>query len=119
MKPPARQHAGWLLPPLSLLLALPAAQARPPQAAADYLQRMDADGDGRVSLAEYLDWMRYAFDAMDRNRDGVLSSDELPGGRGKPVTRAGHRQSLEAAFRRQDIDRDGFLSARELAVPPR
>ncbi len=85
----------------------------------DYLARMDGDGDGRVSLAEYQAWMGYAFEAMDRNRDGTLTADELPGGRGRPVTLAAHREALAATFRRQDADRDGFLDARELAAPPR
>ena len=84
----------------------------------DYLARMDNDRDGRVSLAEYQAWMSYAFDGMDRNRDGVLSVDELPGGRGKPITREAHLAQLAERFRRQDVDRDGFLSAKELAAPP-
>jgi hypothetical protein len=87
--------------------------------AGDYLARMDADGDGRVSLVEYQDWLSYAFDAMDRNRDGTLAASELPGGRGTPVTRGEHRARLAAAFLRQDGNRDGFLDARELAAPPR
>ena len=80
---------------------------------------MDADHDGRVSLAEYQDWLSYAFDAMDRNRDGVLSPAEQPGGRGSALTRGEHRAHLAAAFARQDTNRDGFLSAKELAAPPR
>lgn len=89
------------------------------EATADYLSRMDSDGDGRVGLDEYLAWMSYAFDARDRNGDGVLAGDELPGGRGKPIAREQHRERLAATFRRQDADRDGYLSARELAAPPR
>lgn len=85
----------------------------------DYLRRMDRDGDGRVSLEEYLDWMTYAFDQRDRNRDGVLDASELPGGRGKPVTREQHRAALADRFRKQDADGDGHLSARELLAPPR
>ena len=85
----------------------------------DYLSRMDADHDGRVSLAEYQDWLCYAFDAMDRNRDGVLSPSEQPGGRGIALTRVEHRARLAAAFARQDANRDGFLGAKELAAPPR
>ena len=85
----------------------------------DYLARMDADRDGRVSLAEYQDWLGYAFDAMDRNRDGVLSPAEQPGGRGAPLTREQHRARLAEAFRRQDANHDGFLDAKELAAPPR
>lgn len=85
----------------------------------DYLARMDADRDGRVSLAEYQDWLCYAFDAMDRNRDGVLSPAEQPGGRGAALTRAEHRARLAAAFARQDANHDAYLTAKELATPPR
>ncbi len=89
------------------------------RASNDYLQRMDGDGDGRISLTEYQAWMGYAFERMDRNGDGVLGASELPGGRGGPVSLAAHRESLAAAFRRQDTNRDGVLDARELAAPPR
>jgi hypothetical protein len=88
-------------------------------ATGDYLARMDTDHDGHVSLAEYQAWMSYAFDGMDRNRDGVLSVEELPGGRGKPITRVAHLAQLADRFKRQDADGDGFLSAKELAAPPR
>lgn len=87
-------------------------------ATADYLTRMDADGDGRIALAEYQDWMSYAFDAMDRNHDAVLSADEQPGARAKPVTRDEHRTRLAERFKRQDLNRDGYLNAKELAAPP-
>jgi hypothetical protein len=85
----------------------------------DYLARMDADRDGRVSLVEYQDWLGYAFDAMDRNHDGVLSPAEQPGGRGVALSRVEHRARLAATFARQDANHDGFLSAKELAAPPR
>ncbi|WP_142124024.1 hypothetical protein [Pseudoxanthomonas sp. 3HH-4] len=88
-------------------------------ATGDYLARMDTDRDHRVSLAEYQAWMSYAFDGMDRNRDGVLSVEELPGGRGKPITREAHLAQLADRFRRQDVDGSGFLSEKELAAPPR
>ncbi len=84
-----------------------------------YLQRMDSDGDGRVSPDEYLQWMLYAFDKMDRNGDGVLQADEQPGGRGKPISREEQRQVILARFARQDANGDGYLSARELMAPPR
>lgn len=95
------------------------AQAQSVARTADYLGRMDADRDGRVSIAEYQAWMGYGFDAMDRDRDGVLSPPELPGGRGPALTREAHRARLAATFARQDRDRDGFLDATELAAPPR
>ena len=62
-----------------LLLAalLPGAALAQVTDTASYLQRMDSDGDGRVSEAEYVQWMLYAFDRMDRNGDGVLTAEEL------------------------------------------
>ena len=104
--------------------AAPAAPVKPvapgtaPQGTGDYLSRMDADGDRRISLLEYQEWLTYAFDGMDRNRDGVLTPDEQPGGRGKVITRDAHRARVAERFGRQDIDRSGFLDARELAAPP-
>lgn len=89
-----------------------------PQRTGDYLGLMDVDGDRRVSPGEYQDWLTYAFDGMDRNRDGVLTPDEQPGGRGKTVTRDEHRIRIAERFRRQDRDRNGFLDAQELSSPP-
>ncbi|MHC1654920.1 EF-hand domain-containing protein [Stenotrophomonas maltophilia] len=86
---------------------------------ASYLQRMDSDGDGKVSEAEYVQWMLYAFDRMDRNGDGVLSAEELPGGKGRSITREQQRQVIKQRFHRQDANGDGSLDARELAAPPR
>ena len=84
----------------------------------EYLQRMDEDQDGKVSLSEYQAWMMYAFDEMDLNADGVLEASELPGGRGKSMTRDQRMQIIEGTFKRQDLNKDGFLSAKELAAPP-
>ena len=108
------------VPFLLLLLgyALPMLANAQVQRTGDYLSKMDADGDGRVSLGEYQDWLTYAFDGMDRDRDGVLSASEQPGGKGQPLTREQHRTRLAERFRKQDVNRDGFLSARELASPP-
>lgn len=101
---------------LSFVLALNAgAQVR---GTSDYLQKMDIDHDKKVSLLEYQDWLSYAFDGMDRNRDGVLSPEEQPGGRGKAITRDAHRAKLRERFTRQDRNQDGFLDQKELSAPP-
>ncbi len=100
------------------LAAAPAPAAAQVTATSDYVDRMDHDRDGRVSLDEYQAWMGYGFQRMDRDGDGVLTASELPGGRGRPVSLAAHRASLAAAFSRQDRNRDGHLDARELAAPP-
>lgn len=86
---------------------------------ASYLQRMDSDGDGRVGESEYVQWMLYAFDHMDRNGDGVLTAGELPGGKGRSISREQQRQVIVQRFHKQDANGDGFLDARELAAPPR
>jgi len=117
---PARSRAGFSLGAICAAMLLIAAQARAQVlASGEYLARMDTDVDGRVSLVEYQDWLSYAFDRMDADGDGVLAPGEQPGGRGRPVTREAHRARLADAFRRQDANRDGTLSAAELAAPPR
>ena len=103
---------------LALACSLPMLANAQVQRTGDYLSKMDADRDGRVSLIEYQDWLSYAFDGMDRDRDGVLSAAEQPGGKGQPLTREQHRTRLAERFRKQDANRDGFLGARELASPP-
>jgi hypothetical protein len=85
----------------------------------EYLARVDSDQDGRIALGEYQAWMSYAFVGMDRNHDGILTPDELPGGRGPPISLVEHRDTLAERFRHQDADRDGFLNAQEFAAPPR
>lgn len=104
--------------PVVVALSLPVTAQSRVDTTRDYLQRMDTDGDGRVSLDEYLAWMTYAFDAMDRDGDGVLSPAEQPGGKGKPISRSQYLARLTERFKRQDVNRDGFLSATELAAPP-
>ena len=101
-----------------IAMLLPATCVAQVNATSDYLARMDGDGDGRISQIEYLDWMSYAFDARDLNRDGVLAAVELPGGKGQAITRQQHRERLAATFAKQDIDKNGYLSAKELAAPP-
>ncbi|KRD31351.1 hypothetical protein ASE35_15190 [Lysobacter sp. Root916] len=111
-----------LLPALApcLLALLPAFAAAQVRSTGDYLSRMDTDGDGKVSLLEYQDWLSYGFDAMDKDRNGVLDPNEFPPGRrgGTALTREQHRAQLAETFRKQDRNRDGSLDARELASPP-
>ena len=97
--------------------AAPAAPVKPvapgtaPQGTGDYLSRMDTDGDRRISLLEYQEWLTYAFDGMDRNRDGVLAGEQ-PGGRAR-LSPAPHAR---LATVRRRTSRSGFLDAKELAA---
>lgn len=112
------RSSGRLLLVLCVACAAGGAHAQV-QDSQEYLKRMDTDGDGRVSRDEYLAWMSYAFDQRDTDHDGVLQGEELPGRRGKPITRAAHRATLIERFARQDANGDGYLSASELLAPPR
>jgi hypothetical protein len=84
-----------------------------------YLDTIDSDGDGRIGVAEYESYMSAGFRRMDSNGDGTIEADELPGGRGRPITLTGFKANLRSQFRRLDRDRDGYLNARELTAPPR
>ncbi len=45
----------------------------------DPITRLDADGDGQLSRAEFVDAPFPALERFDRNEDGRLTRDELPG----------------------------------------
>ena len=68
-----------LLAALAIAPPLAAQDHGVPGRASDYLQRMDTDADGRVSLAEYQAWMGYAFTRMDADRSGFIEDGERGG----------------------------------------
>ena len=101
---------------LAALLASSATLAQDTRS--QYLQLFDSTGDGRVSEAEYLAYMARNFQSMDNNGDGTIEADELPGGRGRPITLTGFQDNLRRQFHKLDRNRDGYLDARELTAPP-
>lgn len=104
-------------PVVGMALALVAAGAMATDRAG-YFAAADADHDGHLSLAEYQDWMSYAFRRMDRNGDGVLEPQEqaVPNAARLTIEELHARQADQ--FRRQDRDHDGRLSAAEFLAPP-
>ena len=118
-----------------LALALPAFANTD---ASSKLKKLDTDGDGRVSRAEFVAGNRGMIQRVDANKDGVVTADEAavpkaekkhwwtrndkpPGQVNKAdanndgqVTPAEANAAAEAAFNKIDTNADGFLSATEL-----
>lgn len=101
------------------LQALPCDAQDFPATPAAYLRAFDSNGDGKVSVDEYVAYLSRGFKRMDRNGDGILERDELPGGRGTPITLREFQANLRRQFHRLDRNHDGYLDARELTAPPR
>lgn len=114
-------HLGLIAGALLGMFAVPATMAQDPlpRTPAEYLQRMDLDGDGAISLAEYRDYMSRGFRHMDLDGNGILEGAELPVPGARPVHLSDHLEALRRAFQRQDLNGDGYLDVHELAAPPR
>lgn len=107
---------------LVVLVATIAASAQAtglPDTPNGYVARMDLDGDGRVDLAEFRDYMSRGFRERDLDGNGILDGDELPVPGSRTLHLGDHLERLAEAFRRQDRNGDGWLDADELAAPPR
>jgi Ca2+-binding EF-hand superfamily protein len=100
-----------------MLLGMPFA-AFAQNTATGLFQAMDTNGDGRVSETEYVTYMSQGFYRLDRNHDGVLEPDELPGGHGKPITLQEWQDNLRREFRKLDRHHHGYLTPQELMQPP-
>ena len=105
---------------LIALIALVGGPAQAQSTRAEYLRWFDTDGDGRVSLSEYQEYMSHGFRAMDLDGDGVLHAGELPpSARVRTATTLqSHHRSLTRMFDRLDINHDGYLDADELTAMP-
>jgi Ca2+-binding EF-hand superfamily protein len=111
--------------PIGVILCVLAAMLSPPAAAIEpdaYFARIDRNGDGRISLAEFQDYMSRGFRSMDRNGDGILQDHELPAGvvlrPGQARTLSALLDNLERTFHAMDRNGDGYLSPAELLAPP-
>ena len=110
---------------------------RPAPYAADFIRRLDKDGDGKVSSEElpqtYRARLGVRFEEFDKNKDGTLNQEEIAAmltasyssrrssgsqsrdtDRPRPSSRDADQPSQDALFAILDRDRNGKLSRREL-----
>ena len=93
-------------------LASPAAARGRPDPM-EMLEQADANRDGTVSRAEFVDARRARFARMDRNGDGHVSEDDLP-----RIARRRAGERIEQAVAGFDDDHDGRLSRKEFVNGP-
>lgn len=75
------------------------------------MKKMDTDGDGRISQAEYTAGKQHKFDKLDTNNDGVVSADEKAAKSDKKSwwNRGDKKNKVE----KSDMNNDGQLTATE------
>ena len=87
------------------------AQQAPAQQApvrAPHAMRADADGDGRISQAEFVGRRVERLNAADADRDGSVAPEEM-----RAAFHARSAERADARFQRLDADRDGAISRAE------
>lgn len=101
-----------------------AAPAAKPAAAAQPARKdpRDLDGDHRASWDEYRKAMSENFDRLDKNKDSVLESSELPQNPppkpGQRLPRAEFEKNLRTSFDKLDANKDGYLAGAEFPTAP-
>ncbi len=76
------------------------------------LDRWDVDGDGAVTLEEFLDSTDHRFEAADADDDGIVTEDEFS----EIAEGRGERRGMRF-LARLDTDNDGKLSLEEATQP--
>lgn len=91
---------------LALVAASVAAYAGEGGPRGDHFKKADTNGDGMISRAEAATLPRLAknFDAIDANRDGQVTADEM---------RAFHEKRRAEHFKKVDANGDGQISKAE------
>lgn len=103
--------------------AAPAPAAKPAAAPAqERKDPRDTDGDHRASWDEYRKAMSDNFVRLDKNKDNVLESAELPQNPppkpGQRLSREQFDKDLRTGFDNLDKNKDGYLAGDELPRAP-
>lgn len=100
---------------LSLTVAggVAVAQQTTQQQSAPRHARGDADGDGRVSRAEFVEQRTARLTAADANRDGTVTAEEM-----RAAMQAHRAERVAARFDRLDADKNGQISRDEFSARP-
>lgn len=129
----------WATALASATIATGAAAQEGPGPRGGGMQRADANGDGKISRAEYQAQVDSRFARMDANGDGSLDSDEMPmrgmarrsmapdgpppGAKNTsltaptgPISRDQFRSLSVSRFDRIDTNHDGSIDADEMAA---
>ncbi len=110
---------------LSAQAAKPSKADKPVDTPQRMLARMDRNVDGKISFEEFRNAVTRRFDARDKNKDGVLSADEVPkewlivsatDQADGQVTHEEFAAALQPTFDRFDADHDGQLDTTEIAA---
>lgn len=88
------------------------AQQAPAQSQTPRAMRADADGDGRISQAEFVGRGVERLTAADADRDGSVTAEEM-----RAVAQARQAQHADTRFQRLDADSDGAISRAEFDAP--
>lgn len=93
-------------------LTLAAGGAALAQQAPERAMRADADGDGRISQAEFVGRGVARLTAADADRDGSVTAEEM-----RAVAQARRAPHADTRFQRLDADSDGAISRAEFDAP--
>jgi EF hand domain-containing protein len=88
------------------------------------MAKMDSNGDGKVTLAEAQAASKRRFERMDKNKNGVVTKDEVPdraehyfartdANKDGQVTLAEAQAAAQAWFQKLDANKDGVLTENE------
>jgi Ca2+-binding EF-hand superfamily protein len=90
------------------------AAGQSPGRAQDPFESADTNHDGSITREEYRAARQAQFDAMDRNKDGVLNIQDFPEAANDPRV----KERLDAMLSSADTNHDGSVSREELAKAP-